>query len=205
LDRGRPVTLRLSNRTSVSLDTPLTLGEALQHLAAAAQQQDVLTTTTSSSSSMGEGEAGSVGSTTAAPHVNGNSTGQEPLAAAAAAAAGAAAGGQSAVDMQAAACALFGRDLSRCLGIPRTCHRVCAVPDAAGKLAGLSYCLEPAVAAAGAAGAASLSDVLSSMKASLFSHSFHRCEGYREEGCMFRGGVESEGCHGSCCTHQQQL
>lgn len=178
------MTLRLSNRTAVRLDTHLSLQEALQHLGAAQQQAVLASGGSSSHHSGGKGEAGSGGSNAAAPHVNGNSTVPEPSAAAAA-------GGQSGVvDVQAAACALFGRDLSRCLGIPRTCHRVCAVPDAAGMLAGLSFCLEPAAGAAAstaaAAGAASLSDVLSGMKASLLSHNFDRCACV----CVF---VNSEG------------
>lgn len=219
MDRGHPVTLRLSNRTAVRLDTHLSLGEALQHLAAA-QQQDVLASGSSSHHSGGEGEAGSGGTNAAAPHVNGNSTVPKPSAAAAAV-------GQSGVDVQAAACALFGRDLSRCLGIPRTCHRVCAVPDAAGMLAGLSFCLGPAATAgaAAAARAASLSDVLSGMKASLLSHNFDRCVcvssqrgvGYIGKQNMQEkdrlkamvtcvcGCVKSEGCQGLCCPHQEHL
>jgi hypothetical protein len=73
-------------------------------------------------------------------------------------------------DEQAAAHQLFGPDLLSVLGVPRTRHYVCAVPDAAGGVAGLTYCLGPTAAAAAAAAAAdSLADVLSSMKASMLT------------------------------------
>jgi hypothetical protein len=82
----------------------------------------------------------------------------------------AAAAGQ--FDEQAAALQLFGPDLLSVLGVPRTRHYVCAVPDASGGLAGLTYCLGPTAAAA----ADSLADVLSSMKASIASGTgFGRC------------------------------
>jgi hypothetical protein len=76
-------------------------------------------------------------------------------------------------DEQAAARQLFGSDLLGVLGVPRTRHYVCAVPDAAGGVAGLTYCLGPTAAAAAAD---SLADVLSSMKASIVSGTgFGRC------------------------------
>lgn len=74
----------------------------------------------------------------------------------------AAAADGSSTALRAAALQLFGSSTG-CLGIPGTCHRVCAVPGAAGGIAGVTYCLEQYTPGA----ADSLADVLSSMKASL--------------------------------------
>jgi hypothetical protein len=78
------------------------------------------------------------------------------------AAAAAAAANQSSTALGAAVLRLFG-STTGCLGVPGTCYRVCAVPDAAGGIAGMTYCLEQYTPGA----ADSLADVLSSMKASL--------------------------------------
>jgi hypothetical protein len=80
----------------------------------------------------------------------------------AAAAAAVLAANASSTALRAAALQLFGSSTG-CLGIPGTCHRVCAVPAAAGGIAGVTYCLEQYTPGA----ADSLADVLSSMKASL--------------------------------------
>jgi hypothetical protein len=180
LDSWRPVTLRLSNRTSVQLDTDVTLSDALQHLVTK-QQQWAGQQWSGSSSAVAtgyqqNGTSDDSSDLAAATHLQGglsapngynasNISGANGCPAATEVAPAVAAAGPRPFegDCQAAACQLFGPGLASCLGLPGSCHRVCCVQDAAGCVCGVTYCLQSAVP--GAAGG--LADVLSGMKASL--------------------------------------
>jgi hypothetical protein len=236
LDSGRPVTLRPSDRTTVQLDTHVTLSDALQHLqrwtsgsphgreccvqlpeqpegdagtgtsavdrlaigaetngdAGAASEDSANTNKQKSSSSSGSSTAGLQNSVASAgPHAIAPA-GDDAISDSAAASHDAAVGrtvaskeaplqpecaaegpvcdnssnsssstSRLAADALLHAAGLF--SAGGCLGVPGSCHRVCAVQDAAGCVIGVTYCLQAAVP--GAAGG--LADVLSGMKASL--------------------------------------
>lgn len=177
LDSGRAVTLRLSNRTSVQLDIDVTLGDALQHLLTKQQQwagqqwpgssSAVATGYQQNGTSDSSRDLAAVNGGLSAPtgYISSNISGANGCPAVAEVAPAVAAAGPRPFegDCQAAACQLFGPGLASCLGLPGSCHRVCVVQDAAGRVCGVTYCLQSVVP--GAAGG--LADVLSGMKASL--------------------------------------
>jgi hypothetical protein len=140
---GTPVVLRYSNRTFDLTDADVSVGDVLQHLVGCQQRWPAAWGRTAQ-------DNGS------------NSSSRSRLAAAQGSGVADAAGTVSQDSLHAAALQLFGSSTG-CIGIPGTCHRVCAVPDAAGGIAGVMYCLEQYTPGA----ADSFADVLSSMKASL--------------------------------------
>jgi hypothetical protein len=205
LDSGRPVTLRLSDRTTVQLDTDVTLSDALQQLLLLQQRwtsgsphgrercvqlterqggagtgcsavdiPPVVTGLHYSIASAGPhaiAPAGddAISDSAAASHnavVGHTVASKEAPLQSECAAEGPACDSSSSTsrptqDVSLAAAGLF--STGGCLGVPGSCHRVCAVQDTAGSVCGVTYCLQAAVP--GAAGG--LADVLSGMKASL--------------------------------------